>query len=63
MVRSSDLIQGPRNFYFRISIILKKIIVVALPARELYFIKLKSGGLQEKHAVAAWNLGTVSAFA
>jgi hypothetical protein len=26
-------------------------------------MSLKSGGLHEKHAVATWNLGTVSAFA
>jgi hypothetical protein len=27
------------------------------------FDKFKSGGLHEKHAVATWNLGTISAFA
>jgi hypothetical protein len=26
-------------------------------------MNLKSGGLHEKHAVATWNLGTISAFA
>jgi hypothetical protein len=26
-------------------------------------MSLKLGGLHEKHAVATWNLGTVSAFA
>jgi hypothetical protein len=26
-------------------------------------MSLKSGGLHEKHAVATWNLGTISAFA
>jgi hypothetical protein len=26
-------------------------------------ISLKSGGLYQKHAVATWNLGTISAFA
>jgi hypothetical protein len=30
----------------------EKIILVALPARELNFDKFKSGGLHEKHAVA-----------
>jgi hypothetical protein len=25
--------------------------------------EFKSGGLHEKHAVATWNLGTISAFA
>jgi hypothetical protein len=63
MVRSSGLRQGPRDFDFRFSIILKKKIVVALPARELNSDEFKSGGLHEKHAVATWNLGTVSAFA
>jgi hypothetical protein len=52
MVRSSGLRQGPRDFEFRISIIWKKIILVALPARELNFDEFKSGGLHEKHAVA-----------
>jgi hypothetical protein len=28
-----------------------------------YFDKFKSGGLHERHAVATWNLGTISAFA
>jgi hypothetical protein len=51
------------NFDFRFSIILKNIILVALPARELNFDKHKLGGLHEKHAVATWNLGTISAFA
>jgi hypothetical protein len=26
-------------------------------------MSLKGGGLHEKHAVATWNLGTISAFA
>jgi hypothetical protein len=30
---------------------------------ELNFDELKSGGLVEKHAVATWDLGTISAFA
>jgi hypothetical protein len=38
----------------------EKIILVAL---ELNFDEFKSGGLHEKHAVATWNLGTISAFA
>jgi hypothetical protein len=63
MVRSSGLRKGTRNFYFRFSIILKKIILVALTARELNFDEFKSGGLHEKHAVATWNMGTISAFA
>jgi hypothetical protein len=62
MVRSSGLRQGSQNFDFIFSII-KKIILVALPARELNFNKFKSGELHEKHAVATWNLGTISAFA
>jgi hypothetical protein len=60
MVRG--LRQGPRNFDFRFSIILKKKLM-ALPARELNFDKFKSGGLHEKHAVETWNLETISAFA
>jgi hypothetical protein len=60
MVRSSGLRQGSRNFDFKFSIILKTIILVALPARELNFDEFK---LHEKHAVATWNLGTISAFA
>jgi hypothetical protein len=42
---------------------LDKLILVALTAMELNFDKFKSGGLHEKHAVATWNLGTISAFA
>jgi hypothetical protein len=34
---------------------------VALSAGELNFDKFKPGGLHEKHAVATWNLGTISA--
>jgi hypothetical protein len=63
VVGSSGLIQGPRNFDFTFSIILTKIILVVLPARKLNFDKFKSGGLHERHAVATWNLGTISAFA
>jgi hypothetical protein len=36
---------------------------VILTARERNFGEFKSGGLHEKHAVATWNLGTISAFA
>jgi hypothetical protein len=36
---------------------------VILTARERNFDEFKSGGLHEKHAVATWNLGTISAFA
>jgi hypothetical protein len=44
MVKSSGLRQAPRNFDFRFSIVLKKIVLVALPARELNFDKFKPGG-------------------
>jgi hypothetical protein len=33
------------------------------PQLGVIFMSLKSGGLHEKHAVATWNLGTISAFA
>jgi hypothetical protein len=36
--------------------------VVSLRAEEFNFDKLQSGGLPKKLAVAAWNLGTISAF-
>jgi hypothetical protein len=35
---------------------------VALTAKELNFDEFKSEGLREKHAVATWNLGTISEF-
>jgi hypothetical protein len=63
MFRSSGLIERPRNFDFRFIIILKKEILVALPAMELNLEKCNSGGLHKNHAVATWNLGTISAFA
>jgi hypothetical protein len=63
MFRSSGLRQGQPDFDFRFSIIKKKLILVALTAEERNFDKLKSGGLHEKHAVATWNSGTISAFA
>jgi hypothetical protein len=33
------------------------------PQQGIILMCLKSGGLHEKHAVATWNLGTISAFA
>jgi hypothetical protein len=36
---------------------------VAVTAMELNLEIFKKGGLHEKHAVAAWNLGTISEFA
>jgi hypothetical protein len=36
---------------------------VILTARERNFEEFKSGGLHEKHAIATWNLETISAFA
>ena len=30
---------------------------------KLVTTRIKSGGLHEKHVVATWNLGTISAFA
>jgi hypothetical protein len=39
------------------------IILVILTARKRNFDEFKSGGLHEKHAVANWNLGTISLFA
>jgi hypothetical protein len=33
------------------------------PQQGVLLMSLKSGGLHEKHAVATWNLGTISAFA
>jgi hypothetical protein len=44
------------------SIIRKKKLVV-LAAMGLNVEEFKSGRLHEKHAVATWKLGTVSAFA
>jgi hypothetical protein len=32
------------------------------PQQGVILMSLKSGGLHEKHAVATWNLGTISAF-
>jgi hypothetical protein len=51
MVRCSGLRKGPG------------ILISDLPARELKFDKFKSGGPHEKHAVATWNLGIISAYA
>jgi hypothetical protein len=33
------------------------------PQQGVILVSLKLGGLHEKHAVATWNLGTMSAFA
>jgi hypothetical protein len=41
---------------------LEEIILVALKARGLNFDEFKSAALHEKHAIATWNLGTISAF-
>jgi hypothetical protein len=35
---------------------------VALTAEGFNFGEFKSSGLHEKHAVATWNLGTISVF-
>jgi hypothetical protein len=40
-----------------------KIMLLALTSTGLNFDEFKSGVLHEKHAVATWNLGTISAFA
>jgi hypothetical protein len=42
---------------------LGKKILVTFAAMELNLDEFKKGGLHEKHAVATWNLGTISAFA
>jgi hypothetical protein len=41
----------------------KKTILEALTATGLNFEQLTSRGLQEKNAVATWDLGSISAFA
>jgi hypothetical protein len=33
------------------------------PQKEVIFMSSKPGGLHEKHAVATWNLETISSFA
>jgi hypothetical protein len=63
MVRNSGLKQGASEFLFQIYITLEKKNVETLKARELNFDKFRSGELHERHAVATWNLGTISAFA
>jgi hypothetical protein len=49
------------DFLFSLSIIWKT--NLWNPQQGVILISLKSGGLHEKHAVATWNLGTISAFA
>jgi hypothetical protein len=61
MIRSSGLREGPRSFDLRISVCVYNFGI--LTARDRNFDEFKSGGLHEKHAVATWNLGTISAFA
>jgi hypothetical protein len=41
---------------------LEKINFGGLTAMELNFDEFKSGELHEKHTVATWKLGTISAF-
>jgi hypothetical protein len=43
--------------------IIGRISLVSLTAKWAEFDEFKSGGQREKHAVASWNLGTISAFA
>jgi hypothetical protein len=38
-------------------------IILVILRRKCNFDEFKSGGLHEKHTVATWNLGTISAFA
>jgi hypothetical protein len=42
---------------------LKKQLNRRRPQRGVILMSLKSGELHDKHAVATWNLGTISAFA
>jgi hypothetical protein len=44
-------------------IIWKVLSFIGLHSNRVNFDQFKSGGLHEKHAVATWNLGTISAFA
>jgi hypothetical protein len=43
--------------------IIKKQVNRRRPQQGVIMMNLKLGGLHEKHAVATWNLGTISAFA
>jgi hypothetical protein len=56
MAKSSGLTQGWRNFDFRFSIIFKKIILVALPARELNFDKFRSGELRKTNRLLSFYM-------
>jgi hypothetical protein len=54
-----------RNFEFLIVlwIMKKKQLNWRRPRQGVILMSLKLGGLHEKHAVATWNFGTISAFA
>jgi hypothetical protein len=56
---------GFRQLNFEFLIILSRIwkTIWQHPQQGVILVNLKSGGLREKHALAAWNLGTISAFA
>jgi hypothetical protein len=52
------------NFEFLINLsIIYKTSNLAASTTGVMLMNLKSGGLHEKHAVATWNLETISAFA
>jgi hypothetical protein len=52
-----------RNFEFLIVLSIIWKINRRHPQQGVILMSLKAGGLHEKHAVATWNLGTISAFA
>jgi hypothetical protein len=52
-----------RNFEFMIVLWIIYKINRRHPQQGAILMSLKLGGLHEKHAVATWNLGTISAFA
>jgi hypothetical protein len=52
-----------RNFEFLIVLSIIKKTNRRHPQQGVILMSLKLGGLREKHAVATWNLGTISAFA
>jgi hypothetical protein len=54
--------RGILVFWINIDVQFGKVILVALTVKKLNFDDFKSGGLHEKHTVATWNLGTISAF-